>query len=310
MPYYVIGSKYDRGGYYDNKLEQMIQKKVVSVGFAAHLDLHAFYDKSEQEIIKYLKSKGESTNSYSALKIFLNLKPGDLIAIKSFSVPKGKIPRLVISAYAIVIERENKIYEHDPKGLGHLINVQFIEQQIQKEFRMTYGQTIHKIKKTEHISQIFSEILNVKNPITTIPPRTTEGTEKKNIEDQMREINKLYIARQIHNKIQQQFYDDLVQKHGKENVLMEKNYVDIKLIKQDSITYFEIKSYDSVKRCLREGLGQLIEYSWFVSSKSQNDIKLKIVGPSEPNQSEIEYINYLKSNLNFKFDYIPFKYVA
>lgn len=153
MDYYLIGSKYG-----DNRDEdvfpQMIKKNAICVGFYWD-NLSKLVGKSEGEIIDYLSKRGEKSNSYSALKYFLNLKEGDLIAIKRTGSPVGKKARLNICGYAIVKKNEDKIYEFDSEDLGHLIYVDFREVNLDKELELGYGRTIHKLKKIDHIKKIF-----------------------------------------------------------------------------------------------------------------------------------------------------------
>ncbi len=91
------------------------------------------------------------------MKLFLNIRPGDLIAIKRSGSPLGNMARLVIAGYAVAQEKDGKLYSHDPNGLGHLIFVKFLETESDKEFNLGYGQTVHKLTNRSHIRQIFSD---------------------------------------------------------------------------------------------------------------------------------------------------------
>ena len=155
MNYYIVGSKYNRGDYYEDVFPQMVEKDVVSVGFAAGHDLTHLYQTDENKITQYLEGVNEGTYAIAALKRFLNLSPGDLIAIKGSGSPVGKRPRLIIVGYAIVVDRDGLVYQHDPDGLGHLVNVEFLEISLEKEFGLGYGMTIHKLEKQEHAKLIF-----------------------------------------------------------------------------------------------------------------------------------------------------------
>jgi len=153
--YYILGSKY--GARDDQDIfPNMLDQDIVATGFASHINLNEFYCESQKEIISFLKDQGEKTNSYSALKHFLNLKVGDRIAIKSDGSPKGTKGFLSIIGIAEVIERDGCTYKYDPTGLGHLLNVKFISARVYKEFDLGgYGKTIHKLSKQEHIEIIF-----------------------------------------------------------------------------------------------------------------------------------------------------------
>ena len=155
--YYIVGSKY--GGHQD-VYPGMIERGAVSIGYAGQVNLSDWYGASEESIIEYLRSLGESETSYHNLKRFLNIRPGDLIAIKRSGSPLGNMARLVIAGYAVAKERDGKLYRHDPNGLGHLILVKFLDMESDKEFTLGYGQTIHKLTNQSHIRQIFADYYN------------------------------------------------------------------------------------------------------------------------------------------------------
>ncbi len=106
--YYLIGSKYGENNDKDI-FPYMVERSAVSVGFAWDYDLSKWLGKPETEIIDYLLKKGENSTSYSTIKLFLNLKEGDLIAVKSSGSPIGKKPRLIICGYAVVKKNKGKI---------------------------------------------------------------------------------------------------------------------------------------------------------------------------------------------------------
>ena len=152
--YYIVGTKY---GGHDDKYQAMLDIYAVSVGWSRQIDLSDWYGASEKSIIEYLKSLGESGTSYHNLKRFLNIRSGDLIAVKRSGSPLGDMARLVIAGYAVAQEKDGKLYRHDPKGLGHLIFVKFLDTDSDKEFNLGYGQTVHKLTNLSHIRQIFSD---------------------------------------------------------------------------------------------------------------------------------------------------------
>jgi hypothetical protein len=152
--YFIVGTKYGRR---DDVYPNMLEIGAVSVGFSRQIDLSDWYGASEKSIIEYLQSLGESGTSYHNLKRFLNIRSGDLIAIKRSGSPLGDMARLVIAGYAVAQEKYGKLYSHDPNGLGHLIFVKFLETESDKKFNLGYGQAVHKLTIRSHIRQIFSD---------------------------------------------------------------------------------------------------------------------------------------------------------
>jgi len=152
--YYIIGSKYGENAEIDI-FDQLLEKSVVAVGFAGNIDLTEYYGLPHKEIISYLESEGENRKSYTALKHFLSLKPGDWIAVKRSGSPKGKSGFLSIVGIAEVVEKDDQVYEYDD-DLKHTVHVKFLKAPVYKEFDLGgYGSTIHKINKPDVIREIF-----------------------------------------------------------------------------------------------------------------------------------------------------------
>ncbi len=303
MGYYIIGSKYEyETKRYNDVFPTMLKENSLCVGYASHLDLTKYYGKSQKEIVKFLKSKNESPSSYNALKKYLSLTEGDLVAIKSFSAPLKNEPRLVISAIGIVASRKGRIYKYEPNNYGHRINIEFLEKDINKEYKLGYGQTVHKVSNIDHIKQIFSN--QIDDLQESFLDTNTDGVTNKNIDDQLRKINTQYIADAYHNRIQNKLYDLLVNEYGITKVKMELDYIDVLVTLKDKAILYEVKPYENARPCFRSAVGQLIEYSWFKKKHFPNrKIKLVIVGPEKLSSAEKKYFNYLK-----KITKVPLEY--
>jgi len=130
--YYLIGSKYGENADKD-VFPEMLSRSLVATGFASNLDLSEFYNENHSVIKEFLESHKEESNSINALKYFLSLRPGDLVAVKGDGSPKGKEGYLSIVGIAEVVEKNGKVYEYDPNNLGHIINVKFLNAPIFKE---------------------------------------------------------------------------------------------------------------------------------------------------------------------------------
>ncbi|MDN5111279.1 hypothetical protein AB0W31_03125 [Aliarcobacter butzleri] len=135
-------------------------------------------------------------------------------------------------------------------------------------------------------------------------PKRRKGTNKKNILEKEITVNYqyTYTMTQKHNKLQENLKKQLIQQYGEENVILEENYVDIKVIKNEDIFFYEVKSYAYVSDCIKEALGQILFYVY--NHKSENIKKIFVVGPNEPNEDEKMYIEFIKSNLKIDFEYI------
>lgn len=161
--HYIVGSKYGTRDVFP----AMLENNVVSTGFASEHNLEELIGKKHHEITDYLKSVGEAKDAYSCLKHFLNIQPGDKIAVKADGSPKGAEGFLSIVALAQVVDDED-FYIHDPADLGHCIKVNWLKAPVYKEFKIGgYGRTIHKID--EKLSrEIFDAEYKIKHQNLTL----------------------------------------------------------------------------------------------------------------------------------------------
>ncbi|MBD1432363.1 hypothetical protein H8B06_05965 [Sphingobacterium sp. DN00404] len=158
--------------------------------------------------------------------------------------------------------------------------------------------------------QLFDRFSNNenKNEIPGIEERksqrrtTRQATKGRNTTPQIRTVTRSYIAEQKHNKIQEALVRILSEKYGKENVILEENYVDIKLIQPRFVTFYEVKSSSYASECIKEALGQILLYS--LNHTDKRPKKHIVVGQYPPTDNDKKYIQFLKQNLKLKFDYL------
>ncbi|ENU19557.1 hypothetical protein F994_02417 [Acinetobacter bohemicus ANC 3994] len=133
--------------------------------------------------------------------------------------------------------------------------------------------------------------------------KKSKGTQQeKNTNDQERITTPSYIAKQTHNKIQNKLRRILIDEHGEHNVECEKNYVDLTLYQKDCITLYEVKSDAYAATCIRQALGQIIQYAHRLDTNQK--IKLYVVGQYPLEENEIPYLSYIQENLKIDLDYI------
>jgi len=140
---------------------------------------------------------------------------------------------------------------------------------------------------------------------TKIPTKrkTRKGTKKKNLDNQSRKGTVEYIATQFHNELQEKLKVYLSSKFGEENVILEENYIDVKVNQPDKIYYYEVKTTGFAEDCIIQGIGQLLSYSFF--ENDQRERNLIIFGKNRPTIAELEFINHVKKTLKgLKFNYL------
>lgn len=132
--------------------------------------------------------------------------------------------------------------------------------------------------------------------------QTRRGTKKRNTKLQIRTIMRSYVAEQKHNKIQETLKNKLISEYGEENVILEEDYVDIKLKQPNYIGFYEVKSSSYASECVREALGQILLYTY--NDQDIRNKKIYVVGQYPANEQESGYIDFIKENLKLDFQYI------
>lgn len=67
---------------------------------------------------------------------------------------------------------------------------------------------------------------------------------------------------------------------------------------------YEVKTYPSARQCIREAIGQLLEYSYYPEITHADH--LVIVSQAKLNKSERSYVLHLSEILNISLSYIHF----
>jgi len=300
MNYYIIGSKYgSQAEGFEDILPKMLDKGVIATGFNMYEDMRTFIGESQSNINNHLNNKSEGKESYPTLKHFLNLKPGDLVAVKIHSAPSRKQARLVIGAYAIVKGIDSPIYKHCEE-LGHTIEVDFIEKNLDYELPLGYGQTIHKIEDLERIELIFSYYSNH----VAASHEANLDLDLKNTDDVAVDATAGYIASRAHNIIQNKLIVDLSKKYGSACVKKEKNYIDVLVELDDKFILYEVKSSLSANQCIREALGQIMQYGHSLKKTSNKSIEYVVVGPSEVDDSDSSFYSYIANIIDAPVAYL------
>ncbi len=132
--------------------------------------------------------------------------------------------------------------------------------------------------------------------------RKRKGTTIRNTQTHIRTVSRSYIAEQKHNKIQEALRKQLAEEYGEENVILEEDYVDVKLIQSNYLGFYEVKSSSYASECIREALGQILFYSYHDQDKREK--KIFIVGQYPANDQDCGYIDYIKEKLNLDFEYL------
>ena len=109
-----------------------------------------------------------------------------------------------------------------------------------------------------------------------------------------------------HRRLQEAVYVVLVAQNGSSNVGCEQvsaagTPMDIVVKEGDGYRVYELKSASTVRECVREALGQLLEYAYWPGSPSING--LVVVAEAEPSREEAEFVAGLRDRFGLPLTY-------
>lgn len=109
-----------------------------------------------------------------------------------------------------------------------------------------------------------------------------------------------------HNVLQEALHHQLAEKYGAENVGTELQSgvgtsVDVVVQHTDEYWFYEIKTSRSPRACIRQALGQLLEYAFWPGS--QNASRLIVVGETALDGEGSIYLHTLKERFSLPIEY-------
>src|ERR1700674_3389026 len=110
------------------------------------------------------------------------------------------------------------------------------------------------------------------------------------------------IARLVHNELQSKLFNHLVSIHGLMNVGtenaggMRSAVVDLVVKTSEGLSFYEIKTSNSLRKSLREAISQLLEYAYWPEADRARE--LIIVSPNRPTRDARKYLNFLRKTFS------------
>lgn len=165
---------------------------------------------------------------------------------------------------------------------------------------------------------VTSDYYNLKNritiPIFSNSKFTFSAGHNKKIESSIRAYGKSEKENDLfHNRMQTNIYKQLCSSFGKNNVGTEQDTgfgsrVDIVVQERKSnkpkFTFYELKTSNSIRQCIREGVSQLLEYSFFPNKNIAS--KLIIVSQNKLDKDNRDYIKLLRERFFIQIHYQQF----
>ncbi|MBA7519662.1 hypothetical protein ES705_11742 [subsurface metagenome] len=110
----------------------------------------------------------------------------------------------------------------------------------------------------------------------------------------------------LHNKIELAICSQIEKERGKNNVGSSNdcgNGSEIDIVEKDnnSFIFYEIKTSNSLKLCIRDALGQLLEYAYYPNKKRAK--KIVVVSHNKINEEVKNYLKFLRGNFKLPIYY-------
>jgi hypothetical protein len=139
------------------------------------------------------------------------------------------------------------------------------------------------------------------------PPSTwkhqKKGVEKKSTKTIYKSGSSSSSYDPVHNILQEELRDLLIEQYGDDAVTMEENRVDLKVSLPNRNILIELKTAPNARLALRQALGQLLEYAHFAQASEATASELVVVAPAIASKDEAAYIELLKSNFKLPLSY-------
>jgi hypothetical protein len=113
--------------------------------------------------------------------------------------------------------------------------------------------------------------------------------------------------RQVHKQIAEALYLELSNKYGIQNICCDLannqgTYIDMVRKDGNKYVFYEIKTYNQLRKNIREALGQLLEYAFWNRNKAVKEII--IVSDKKLDNEAFEYLSCLNQTFNIPISYL------
>jgi hypothetical protein len=120
-------------------------------------------------------------------------------------------------------------------------------------------------------------------------------------------VNRIIDVNIRHALLQTKLFEELVVEYGENCVGTEIRIlgkkIDLVVQYNSEIIFYEIKTASSAKACVREGIGQLLEYCFYKATGDGFANKLVIAGECDPDTATNEYLDHLTTRVGIPIEY-------
>jgi hypothetical protein len=148
--------------------------------------------------------------------------------------------------------------------------------------------------KLEHIDEIVTEDFIYANKNGVLPAKVNYTIQEREINVDIR-----------HSYLQEILQAELEETHGRENVRLENrfnaNEIDLVVRTADGFHFYEVKTASSAKACVRQAIGQLLEYAY--GNGRKNASKVFIAGEFPIDKGTDKYLIFLRNEFKIPIFY-------
>jgi hypothetical protein len=184
---------------------------------------------------------------------------------------------------------------------SHLLNVRFEQSNVTfldprpvfPRGHVSYRLNRYHALKWDRISSITTA--------RTSAPRATKGTRIRSEAERTRAAVRGIVYDPRHVIMQNAVYKHLCARHGKSAVHYEFEFVDVRVELGSNVTFFELKTANTAKKCLREAIGQLLEYGVYPAKQVAS--KLVVIGDGPADSDDKAYLMHLRREFGLPLFY-------
>ena len=162
----------------------------------------------------------------------------------------------------------------------------------------------HKITTPPHWYQLYNWEDDDDLETSSLAPSLTVDDPRRSEELQIRAAQRGVIVDPKHVRLQNRLYETLCLEHGANNVDYEANFVDLTVRSANRRTFFEIKTDQTVRRCIRNAIGQLLDYAYYPNGEERTS--LVVVGDAPITSSDKDYLAHLRQQFGLDIYYSRF----
>jgi hypothetical protein len=168
---------------------------------------------------------------------------------------------------------------------------------VAKVKRYNFGYFSNEYKANNIVNRSFQFTASSDSDIESGAPK------KKSYERKSQSVEITYLHKAISNELTKY----LRVKYGKSNVAREHSdyqggRIDAVVNDNGNITFYEIKTYNSLKASIREAIGQLLEYSMWTNSKNAGELVI-VTQPHSDIEDAKKYMKHIRKTYNISLFY-------